>query len=396
MLAGLAPVLAAEFAVRALAPAERPGPSPRIALEDVFTADEIRRGRAFSRPQLVLGLSRDSVRLAMLTALARRPPRRLDRVRPPEAGAAVLAAGLAGGLTAASLPVSALARRRALAAGLATQSWSDWAGDVAKATGLGVGFAAAAGSAVTWTMRRHPASWWARAAGGGVVAGSLLAALAPVVLDPLFNRFDPLPAGPVRDDMFALAGDAGVRVRQVYSVDASRRTTAANAYVTGFGPTKRVVIFDTLLDRYSREEIRGVVAHELAHVKGRDVPRGLLFSGVVALPTALAVRSFAERLGAASPAASSLPGLALAAALAGAPLELIGNRLSRMLERRADAFALQLTGDPEAFISFERKITLQNLGDPAPPAWLDAVLATHPCTAERIGMARAFAAARAG
>ncbi len=389
-------MVAAEFAVRALAPAERPPPSPPVPLGEVFSPEEVRRGRAFSRPQMALGLTRDMVRFAALVRLARRPPRRLDSAGSPEAGAAALGAGLAVGLTATSLPISALGRWRALAAGLATQSWAAWAADAAKATGLGAGFAGGAGAAVVWTIRRHPRDWWARAAGGSIVAGSLLAALAPVVLDPLFNRFDPLDAGPVRDDVFALARDAGVRVREVYAVDASRRTTAANAYVTGFGPTKRVVIFDTLLDRYSRAEIRGVVAHELAHVKGRDVPRGLLFTGIVALPTALAVRTAADRLHATAPLPSSLPGLALAAAVAGAPLELIGNRLSRMLERRADAFALRLTDDPDAFISFERKITLQNLGDPAPPAWLNAVLATHPSTSERIGMARAFAAARAG
>ncbi len=74
--------------------------------------------------------------------------------------------------------------------------------------------------------------------------------------------------------MLELARAAGVKVGEVYSVDASRRTTAANAYVTGLGPTKRVVLFDTLLDRYNRDEVRVVVAHELAHVRHRDVPRG--------------------------------------------------------------------------------------------------------------------------
>ena len=91
-----------------------------------------------------------------------------------------------------------------------------------------------------------------------------LAALAPVVLDPVFNDFTPLPEGETRSDVLELARAAGVKVGEVYSVDASRRTTAANAYVAGLGPTKRVVLFDTLLDRYSRDEIRVVVAHELA------------------------------------------------------------------------------------------------------------------------------------
>ena len=91
--------------------------------------------------------------------------------------------------------------------------------------------------------------------------------------------------------MLELAAAAGVKVGEVYSVDASRRTTAANAYVAGLGPTKRVVLFDTLLDRYSRDEVRVVVAHELAHVRNRDVPReGWLYAALVAPAAALAVQ----------------------------------------------------------------------------------------------------------
>ena len=91
------------------------------------------------------------------------------------------------------------------------------------------------------------------------------------MLDPLFNDFTPLPEGETRSDVLELAAAAGVKVGEVFSVDASRRTTAANAYVAGLGPTKRVVLYDTLLDRYSRDEVRVVVAHELAHVRNRDV-----------------------------------------------------------------------------------------------------------------------------
>ncbi len=391
----LGALAAAESAVRLLAPRERPPKDAAVEPREIFSAEEIARGRAYSRPQLLLGLSRGAIQLTALGWLTRRPPRRLDAVLSIELGAGALAAGLAAGLGSLTLPLSALGRRRALAVGLASQSWPAWALDVVKAQALGAVFAGGAGTAVIWTMERHPRSWWLRAAGGSVLAGSGLAALAPVLLDPLFNRFEPLGAGEVRSDVLALAQAAGVRVREVYTVDASRRTTAANAYVTGLGPTKRVVLFDTLLDRYSRREVAVVVAHELAHVSGRDVGRGVGYSALVAGPTALAVRAFAYRLGAAAPRPSSLPGLALAVATLSTPLALIANRLSRMLERRADAVSLRLTADPEAFISFERKITLQNLVDPAPPTWLTAALATHPSTAQRIGMAQRFADAAA-
>ena len=134
--------------------------------------------------------------------------------------------------------------------------------------------AAGAGGAAVAVTRRYPRRWWVPASAGSVLFGAGLAALAPVVLDPMFNEFTPLPEGETRSDVLELARAAGVKVGEVYSVDASRRTTAANAYVAGLGPTKRVVLFDTLLDRYSRDEIRVVVAHELAHVRNRDVPAG--------------------------------------------------------------------------------------------------------------------------
>jgi STE24 endopeptidase len=224
--------------------------------------------------------------------------------------------------------------------------------------------------------------------------GATVAALAPLVLDPIFNHFEPLAEGPTRRDVLELARGAGVRVRDVYSVDASRRTTAANAYVTGLGPTKRVVLFDTLLDRYTRDEIRLVVAHELGHVRHRDVLRGVVYAAIVAPATTFAIQQLGGILGAGqrlTGRAADLPALALAAALVSAPVSIIGNRLSRAIERQADAFSLRLVPAPHAFVSFERRIALQNVADLDPPGWLTALLATHPPTAQRIGAALAAA-----
>jgi STE24 endopeptidase len=295
--------------------------------------------------------------------------------------------------TASSLPLSALARKRSLAAGLATQSWGGWVADLVKGTTLEAAFAAAGGTAVTAAVRRFPRHWWLLGAGGSVALGALLALLGPVALAPIFNDFDPLPDGETRSDVLELAAAAGVAVGEVYAVDASRRTNAANAYVTGLGPTKRVVLFDTLLDRYGRDEIRGVVAHELAHVRYRDVRRGIAYAAIVAGPAALATARLSRLLSAQPGTPEALPGLALLAALVSAPIAVASSRLSRSIERRADAYSLELTRAPDAFISFERRIVLQNLADIDPPRWLQALLASHPSTAERIGAAAAFAAA---
>jgi Zn-dependent protease with chaperone function len=380
---------AAEAGVRLLTPREQPIEPAKVDLTAYFSEAEIERGARFARPQLALAMANAAVELGALAAVVRRPPGWLNRpwFGREAAGAAATAAGLSVALSLPPLPLRAIARRRGIAVGLVTQSWRDWATDLLKASAIESVLAAGAGAAAVAITRRYPRGWWLPASAGSVVFGTGLAALAPVVLDPLFNDFTPLPEGETRSDVLELARAAGVTVGEVYSVDASRRTTAANAYVAGLGPTKRVVLFDTLLDRYSRDEVRVVVAHELAHVRNRDVVRGVIYAALVAPAAGLAVQRLSWTLSPERGTAGALPALALAAVLVGAPTGLIGNRLSRAIERRSDAYSLKLTGAPEAFISFERAIAVQNVADLEPPRWLTSLLATHPPTAERIGAA---------
>jgi STE24 endopeptidase len=401
----------AELAVRLLSPSEEPIQPEPVVLRDHFSDDEIARGRRYARPQAAIALARGVIDAAALASIVARHRsttlRGTDRAgaggaepaapsRPGASGRAVLAgaatgAGLSAALTLPGLPLAALARRRALAVGLATQTWAAWRSDLLKGAALQSAMAAAGGAGLVALMRRWPSGWWLPGAAGSVVVGAGLAALAPVVLDPIFNDFTRLPDGETRADVLALARDADVSVGEVYSVDASRRTTAANAYVTGLGPTKRVVLFDTLLDRYSRDEVRVVVAHELGHVRHRDVLRSVAFAALTAPATALAAQRLGWELAPDRGTSGSLPALALALGIASAPVGLISRRLSRRLERRADAFSLELAGAgaPEAFVSFERTIALQNVADIEPPRIVE-LLSTHPSTGERIGAALAF------
>ena len=386
---------AAELARRLLTPrAGVPAPAP-VDLTDHFSAPEIARGRAFSRPQARIGAARSALETGLLVATVRRPPRALRRsFDRPVAGAAASSAVLSLALGAPGLPLRALARRRALTAGLATGSWAGWAGDLAKAAAIQTVMSGALGGGVVALSRRSPRRWWIPVAGATVVAAGLAGALAPVLLEPIFNDFQPLGEGETRDDVLALAQAAGVSVGEVYSVDASRRTTAANAYVSGLGPTKRVVLYDTMLDRYSRDEIRLVVAHELGHVRHRDVARNLAFVALIAPALVWGTQRTGAALAGTDPGdpltAAALPALGLAAGLVSLPLGPPSARLSRALERRADHFSLTLAGAPEAFISFERGAALQNLAD-LQPRWLARQLASHPPAAERIGAALAFA-----
>ena len=195
--------------------------------------------------------------------------------------------------------------------------------------------------------------------------------------------------------MLDLARRAGVDVGQVYEIDASRRTTAANAYVTGIGHTKRVVLYDNLLKDFTPAETRLVVAHELGHVTHDDVPRGLLYLAIVAPFGMFAVARLGERLAGreAIGTAAALPGVLLAVAIVAPALTVVSNQLSRDVERSADAFALRLARDPKTQIAFQRRIAVKNVSDPDPPTWVTFLLGTHPPTIERIGQAAAAARA---
>jgi STE24 endopeptidase len=243
-------------------------------------------------------------------------------------------------------------------------------------------------------LRRLGERFWI---GGTVLVVGAAAAftwLAPVVLAPVFNRFESLPAGRLRSEVLDLGRRAGVKIGEVYRVDASRRSTAINAYVDGLGSTKRVVLYDNTIRELRPAELRSVVAHELAHVEGNDIPRGLLFVALVAplgvLFVQLSAGALARRRGDDLRSPAALPALALSVALAAFVLGVPGNRLSRAVEARADTFALELTRDPQGFIDLQQRLAVSNLADPEPPAALHAVFGTHPTTMERIGAAVAY------
>lgn len=391
-IALVAAVVVAEAAVLLLRPRDGVIDPAPVSARSYFSEAQLDRARDYRRPQLALYGATLLIQGGVLLALVARPPRRLRGPwrRPVLAGVAAGAA-LSVALTAATLPVSAVMRERSRDVGLSTQSWGGWAGDVAKSTGIGAVLAGLGAGGLLLLQRRFPRHWWAPGSVVVVALGAAFTHAGPVVLDPVFNRFEALPEGRTRSDVLELARRAGVKVGEVYEVDASRRTTAANAYVTGLGSTKRVVLYDTLLEGFTRDEIRLVVAHELSHVHHRDVPNGLLYLALVAPLGVLAVQRLSERLApgrAGTPGA--LPAAALSLALVAGTVGVVSNQLSRRIEARADSYALALTNQPEPFIGFERRIALRNLSDPDPPRWQVALLSTHPPIVERIGTGVAF------
>jgi STE24 endopeptidase len=392
-MAVVAALVVAEAAVLLLRPRDGVIDPAPVRLSSYFSAAEIDRARDFRRPQLALFGGTLLVEVAVLGVLVARPPRRLQgTMRRPVLVAAVAGAGLALALDAAPLPLRAVAHERAVDVGLSTQDWAEWAGDLAKSWAIGGVVAGAGAAAAVALMRRFPRGWWLPGSAVVVAFGAATVYAGPVVIDPLFNDFEPLPPGQVRSDVLQLAGEAGVDVGEVYAVDASRRTTGANAYVAGLGRTKRVVLYDTLLDNFTRDEVRLVVAHELGHVHHRDVPRGLLFLALIAPVGLFAAAQVTRRLAPAEerPGPAVLPALALSVGVLAFAVTAISNQLSHRVEARADSYSLKLTQAPEPFIGFERRIALRNVSDPDPPDWVTAVLATHPPTIERIGIGETF------
>jgi STE24 endopeptidase len=307
---------------------------------------------------------------------------------------ALVGGGLILGAGIVALPFVAVAHERAVDVGLSTQSWVEWGSDWLTSSAIAVVLAAAGAALFAALMRRFPRGWWLPGAGAVVCIEVLFVWLAPVVLNPVFNNYRELPAGRTRADVEQLARRAGVDVGDVLVVDASRRTTAANAYVDGLGHTKRVVLYDTLLERFTPDQVRLVVAHELGHVMHRDVQRGMLWVAIIA-PGAMVVvmlltRRWSARAGTHPGTAGSLPAFALALSLVAFSASIVSNQLSRSVEADADAYSLELTGQAQQFIAMEQKLARVNLTDPDPPSLYHFLFATHPSVVERAGAALAF------
>ncbi len=295
----------------------------------------------------------------------------------------------------ATLPLSARSEQVLRDYGLSTQTWGSWLGDVAKGVGVGAGLTALALLALVTLARSAPRTWWAwgaLATASLVVAGSFAY---PLFIEPVFNQFRPLPPGELRDDLLALAARDGVAVDRVLVADASRRTTAVNAYVSGFGSSRRIVLYDTLLAQAPAREVELIVAHELGHAARRDVLVGTLLgaiaaaAAVLALALVLSCEPLRRRVGATGMGDPRVvPLVLLLVAVAGLTLAPASNLVSRRIEARADVHSLDLTRDPATFVASQRRLALSNLADLKPNPLAYALFATHPGVTERLALAR--------
>ncbi|MGC5033236.1 M48 family metallopeptidase [Micromonospora sp. DT229] len=404
-LAGLG--LALLVAALVLIPWHRP-PAPRadqLAALRELPADQVERARQFRsalRPGSWTGLGLGLL-VALLLGLTPLGSRLIELAGRPFGDhwtAQAILGGLAVVLVAdlVTLPLAAWRHSVLSRYGLATNGWGGWAVDLLKSYAISAVIGAVALLGFYTIVRLAPRWWWAFGAAGAAILVALLSFVLPVLVEPVFNRFSPMEPGPLRTQLMDLAARDGVPVRDVLVADASRRTRAVNAYVSGYGPTSRVVVYDTLLREGTDAEVAAVVAHELGHAKDRDVPVGTLTGALGAAAAVVAlylIGSWPPLLRLAGVDSIAEPrafGLLLAlVTVAGLVFTPVQALMSRRIEARADAHALALTGDPAAYESMQRRLSSVNLSDPDPPRWEYLYSASHPSTVERIAAARAYA-----
>jgi STE24 endopeptidase len=284
---------------------------------------------------------------------------------------------------------------------LTDRTFASWLSDYAKAVGVSGVIGALLLLGFYLLLRHVPRYWWLFAAAGTTLVGIFFAWVAPLVIAPLFNRFTPLaetPYAPLGPEVRALVDRAGVPVKEVLVMDASRQGRHTNAYFSGFGPTRRIVLYDTLLADHTPDEVLSVLGHEIGHWRHDHIAKGIALGALGALAGFGALAFFLQRAVAqgalASPAdPAGFPLILLLSYLGGWLVMPVQNAVSRHFERQADAAALELAGRPEVFIEAEKRLARTNLSNVAPTGLSVWLFASHPPVLERIGAAEAWAAA---
>ncbi len=381
--------------------------SPREKARQYFTEEEMARGRAYARGRYLLFFLRLALTLGLFAALALTPlSTRLHDLSVSAAGGRVWLTvaffGLLLGLLyhAITFPLNLYGSfLREHAFGLSTQTFASWARDYAKGAVISMAISLPLLILLYALIRMSSGRWYLPAWAVVVAVMAIIAELSPILIDPLFHTFRPVQDPGLVERIHTLTNRAGLRVGPILEMDASRKTKKTNAYFTGLGPARRVVLYDTLIATSSPEEVELVLAHELGHWKRHHIWKGIALgaaSMLVALWLIAGLLNSAAasgRFGFIHPAdVRSLPLLLFSFLILSIVTMPIRQAISRTFERQADLESLRLTNNPDAFIASEVKLARSNFADIDPPRGIVWFLYTHPPVLERIAMADAFRA----
>jgi STE24 endopeptidase len=275
--------------------------------------------------------------------------------------------------------------------GFNQQTFSLWLADTAKGLALGTVLNILLLSAAFWLINRFPQSWWLLTWTFFLVFSIFMMYLAPYVIEPLFNKFTPVNDQEFEAQIKDLMGKAGISISKVLTMDASKRSRHSNAYFSGIGHVKRIVLFDTLLDKNSREETLAILAHEAGHWRKKHIVKRLVAMETLALVGIylfylLVQTDFLPEL-----FSISKPTMAVKLLLAGFvgslvafPLQPLSNYISRRHEREADDFAVELTGQPVILAKALIKLSRDNLANLYPHPLYASFYYSHPPLVERV------------
>lgn len=375
--------------------------------EDGFTDAEVNRHAAYRGPLYLAMLLALCVQIAFLLLLRGAPIARVVAwAEGLPGGWATTTAAVVGTVTLAGwivvLPLSFVRGYLIQRAWhLSTQQPGGWFVDLLKGEAVSLVIAMVAGLAFFGCVRAQPRTWWLWSAAAFTLLTALLVFLYPVVVAPLFNRFTPLDDPGLVARIQQLGREIGVEVDQVLVADASRRSTAENAYVAGLGATKQLVLYDTLLRSGSEEETLFVVAHEMGHQAENHVLKSLLlsavglFAGFAALAWLVSRPAFLDWSRASGIGDLRLiPALLVVAIVGGLVTLPFQNAVSRRFERRADQIAFRAIEDPVPAVGAFRRLAIANIADLRPHPFVEWLLYSHPPVGERIRSARTEAGAR--
>ncbi len=283
--------------------------------------------------------------------------------------------------------------------GLSIQTFTGWLGDQIKARGLGLTLGAGMVAVAYWFITSFPLTWWLLGWGVMVLLSLILTNLAPIIIVPLFLKMKPLSNTDLSLRLEQLARRAKTRVRGVYTVELSSKGTTANAALMGLANTRRIVLSDTLLQRYSPPEIEIIAAHELGHHHHRDIFRLFVIQSALWL-VGFYLANLALKAGVISldfnsiSDVAALPLLMLTLATFSLLVAPLLNTYHRHLEVDADEYALRLTDNPESFITAMTKLTDQNLSEAQPSRWVELLMYDHPSYKRRVEHARYYSTHR--